>query len=186
MANAPDPTTPGARFPWAATVFACACVAAAAWTYMLYSYAWPVTPSRLEEWRAEVGLQGVEHWYVTLTGNRDPEERTTATRWMSVIGASAERDGVFVLDHPRGADCVQPGEQVVCTGRVYGPGLHVPGRRMRVCIGCAASRWTGASVAGLVVGAMGVFIFTLHLRRWLGVRRLAADADLSAEKGPAA
>lgn len=52
------------------------------------------------------------------------------------------------------------------------------------------SRWTGASVAGLVVGAMGAFIFALHLRRWLGVRRLTAtggtptaeDAE-DAEKG---
>ena len=43
-------------------------------------------------------------------------------------------------------------------------------------VDAAGSRWTGASVAGLVVGAMGVLIFGLHLRRWLGVRRLALDA----------
>ncbi|MHC5056349.1 MAG: hypothetical protein ACYTKD_16745 [Planctomycetota bacterium] len=39
------------------------------------------------------------------------------------------------------------------------------------------SRWTGASVAGLVVGAMGVVIFTLHLRRWLSVRRGPAGSE---------
>ncbi|MHC5053661.1 MAG: hypothetical protein ACYTKD_02965 [Planctomycetota bacterium] len=33
-----------------------------------------------------------------------------------------------------------------------------------------ASRFTGASVAGLVVGAMGRFIFGLYLRGWLRER----------------
>ena len=37
-----------------------------------------------------------------------------------------------------------------------------------------ASRFTGASVAGLVVGAMGCFIFGLYLRRWLRERNSAA------------
>ncbi|MHC4503055.1 MAG: hypothetical protein ACYTFI_07110 [Planctomycetota bacterium] len=34
-----------------------------------------------------------------------------------------------------------------------------------------ASRFTGASIAGLLVGAMGVFVFTVALRHWLGERR---------------
>ena len=34
-----------------------------------------------------------------------------------------------------------------------------------------ASRFTGASIAGLVVGAMGVFVFTVALRHWLRERR---------------
>ena len=33
------------------------------------------------------------------------------------------------------------------------------------------SRFTGASIAGLVVGAMGVFVFTAALRHWLNERR---------------
>ncbi|MHC4200191.1 MAG: hypothetical protein ACYSU0_09390 [Planctomycetota bacterium] len=33
------------------------------------------------------------------------------------------------------------------------------------------SRFTGASVAGLAVGAMGVFVFTAALRHWLDLRR---------------
>jgi hypothetical protein len=39
-----------------------------------------------------------------------------------------------------------------------------------------ASRFTGASIAGLVVGAMGVFVFTVALRHWLGERRTAREA----------
>jgi hypothetical protein len=35
------------------------------------------------------------------------------------------------------------------------------------------SRWHGASIAGLVVGAMGVFVFTVALRHWLNQRRAA-------------
>ena len=33
------------------------------------------------------------------------------------------------------------------------------------------SRFTGASIAGLVVGAMGVFVFAVALRHWLKERR---------------
>jgi hypothetical protein len=37
-----------------------------------------------------------------------------------------------------------------------------------------ARRLTGASVAGLIVGAMGVFVFAVALSHWLGERRAAA------------
>ena len=37
------------------------------------------------------------------------------------------------------------------------------------------SRWHGASVAGLFVGAMGCFIFGLYLRRWLRERKALAS-----------
>jgi hypothetical protein len=38
------------------------------------------------------------------------------------------------------------------------------------------SRFTGASVAGLVVGAMGAFVFAVALRHWLGERRRFREA----------
>ena len=38
-----------------------------------------------------------------------------------------------------------------------------------------ASRFHGASIAGLVVGAMGCFIFGLYLRRWLRERKALAS-----------
>ncbi len=40
-----------------------------------------------------------------------------------------------------------------------------------------ASRFTGASIAGLVVGAMGVFVFTVALRLWLRERRKFRERD---------
>ncbi len=42
-------------------------------------------------------------------------------------------------------------------------------------VDASASRFHGASVAGLVVGAMGCFIFGLYLRRWMRVRKALAS-----------
>ncbi len=44
-------------------------------------------------------------------------------------------------------------------------------RTLGPCINTMASRFHGASIAGLVVDAMGVFALTVALRHWLGERR---------------
>jgi hypothetical protein len=44
----------------------------------------------------------------------------------------------------------------------------------RPMLDCELSRFRPPSIAGLVVGAMGCFIFGLYLRRWLKARREAA------------
>ncbi|MHC4502659.1 MAG: hypothetical protein ACYTFI_05080 [Planctomycetota bacterium] len=66
---------------------------------------------------------------------------------------------VHVLDPP------EIGKVTVFEGRV------VPGISMWCDIDATASRFHGASIAGLVVGAMGVFVFTVALRHWLRERR---------------
>ncbi|MHC4199441.1 MAG: hypothetical protein ACYSU0_05570 [Planctomycetota bacterium] len=43
--------------------------------------------------------------------------------------------------------------------------------RSFLALDTTASRFHGATIAGLVVGAMGVFVFTVALRHWLGERR---------------
>jgi len=43
-----------------------------------------------------------------------------------------------------------------------------------VTVDTRASRLHPASVAGIVVGAMGVFIFGLHLRMWVKERKATA------------
>ena len=40
-----------------------------------------------------------------------------------------------------------------------------------VCVNADVGRWTGASVAGLVVAAMGVFVFAVYLRMWVEKHR---------------
>ena len=48
-----------------------------------------------------------------------------------------------------------------------------------------ASRYHPATIAALVVGAMGVFVFTIALRHWLGERRArtAPAEDAPSESG---
>jgi hypothetical protein len=53
--------------------------------------------------------------------------------------------------------------------------VPLPDGRFSLATQLPASRFTGASVAGLVVGAMGCFIFALYLRRWLRERKALAS-----------
>ncbi|MHC4251532.1 MAG: hypothetical protein ACYS9X_20630 [Planctomycetota bacterium] len=46
-----------------------------------------------------------------------------------------------------------------------------------LAVDAAASRFTGESVAGLVVAAMGTFVFTLYLRKWLRERADRGNTD---------
>ncbi|MHC5054447.1 MAG: hypothetical protein ACYTKD_06995 [Planctomycetota bacterium] len=67
--------------------------------------------------------------------------------------------------------------QAELRGRVhYGPN-PLPGYGFHasdpVTVDMTASRFHPASVAGIVVGAMGVFVFGLYLRRWVKERRAA-------------
>ena len=57
-------------------------------------------------------------------------------------------------------------------GRFRGRVVYDP--PLGVVVDTRSGRLTGAAVAGLVVGAMGVFIFGLYLRRWLLERRAHA------------
>ena len=170
-----DPTRPGARFPWAVTVFCAACVAAAAWTFMRFSYAWPVS---LQELSAD-GMTPEGQWfqgrYVTFSGAPQPGRGGRFWVWRTKLRQDDPSEVTA-------AECIGPhrsrGEgferrfqgRAGIRERYLNPLVHMPS--YSIVIDCGAGRWTGASVAGLVVGAMGVFVFTLHLRRWLGVRRL--------------
>jgi len=51
----------------------------------------------------------------------------------------------------------------------------VGGHQLGIEIDARGSRFTGASIAGLVVGAMGVFIFGLYLRAWHRERKALAS-----------
>ena len=166
MTDELDPTRPGARFPYAAAAFSCACVAAAVWTFMLFSWTWDV------EWDDFRSVEDpLKH---RLMGRYVKWPSPESSKWRvygSPLRQAEAGGGIYVSvkglpeGHPR----------PVNRGRViveYPLGSRYP----LLAIDAGASRWTGASVAGLVVGAMGVFIFVLHLRRWLRVRGLTRDA----------
>ena len=65
-------------------------------------------------------------------------------------------------------------------GRVHGvtylPHSYSSTMVYTVALDAAASRFHGASIAGLVVGAMGVFVFTAALRHWLREQRRFREA----------
>lgn len=170
MVDAPDPTMPGARFPYAAAAFSCACVAAAVWTFMLFSYAWTVTPSDFEQGRDPPAHPMVGRYVEMLPGVDAAGRGFVPIRDMIDIGQFREDLYVAIAD--------AQGDQLTTKvrGRVVVRWTLTSGPYPFLAINADAGRWPGASVAGPVVGAMGVFIFALHLRRWLRVRRLAADA----------
>jgi hypothetical protein len=125
---------------------------------MRFSYAWemrihdilPCTPDNLL-----VQVPG----HVRLTPNGSPY--LSDTRWevednIAVEGTLGEWEGRRILRaryiRPRPRDDIHPH-------------LYIGGSRLH-----------GASIAGLVVGAMGVFIFGLYFREWLRARKALAQA----------
>ncbi len=169
-----QPTFRRPRFPWAQFVFCLACLGMAAYTWMRYSYCWQHTPADLGFTQSET----MEGAYVRVRGRP------------AIVGNAEDYKGVYawevrLSDGLHSVNVLTPGsntpvfatETVEYAGRVVrskwaevvGPKYLVDGR---------ASRFHAASVAGLVVGMMGVLIFWLHLRQWLGGKRLR-DAGTS-------
>ncbi len=68
--------------------------------------------------------------------------------------------------------------EVAVTGRMGFEGGE-PGVGPLRFIDPGSSRFTGASIAGLVVGAMGMFVFSVALRQWLRERRAIMALEAS-------
>ncbi len=178
-----DPIKPS-RFPLVAALLCAACVGAAAWTWMRYSYCWEV---KLDEfWHGERNDNQPDR---PVTPDYHLLDRYIRTRirvgesWS--VGTRRGGRGSFyhvhyVLDGRGpahllygGADDLA-GSEITVEGRAcqlpedVRPGIPI---ETWPSIDTTASRFHGASIAGLVVGAMGVFVFTVALRHWLGERR---------------
>lgn len=176
-----DPADPDApewpRFPYAVGAFTLACVVCAAWLWIACSYRRDMTlPARpppvlampfLEKPEAVPFVRRPLSSYVRLRGVVvDPLVETGAPLVSFlpdvVVGMRAARDpgeGVLVV-HGRHRWDYRLGD---------GPGETVP------VIDTMAGRWVPESVSGLVVAAMGAFVFALYFRKWLAERR-AFDA----------
>ncbi|MHC5057729.1 MAG: hypothetical protein ACYTKD_23915 [Planctomycetota bacterium] len=182
------------RFPYAVAAFALACVICAIWLWMRYSYCWDFTVADISRRRTEV-VWGHGRWpagaYVRVAGVPGWRTGSDGHRYLnSVAGPSRSKDVVGIIDlgDGTGEAAGVAGEFV---GRIYGgggtplspadvdfettrPGFDRFDRkhyRIRPDLLLNASRFTPASVAGLVVAAMGTAVFALHLRRWLAERR---------------
>ncbi|MHC4200931.1 MAG: hypothetical protein ACYSU0_13140 [Planctomycetota bacterium] len=158
-----DPAKPP-RFPYVAALLCAACIGAAAWMWMRYSWVWEVDlddPEHLLRRHALTRVRGVLEVHKCF--------RSSLSRCV-IVARTDERVWVYL---PRGVWCDGEGDVVSLKGRlaienlreVFGLGIHGP------VLDPMASRFHGASIAGLVVGAMGVFVFTVALRHWMGERR---------------
>ena len=170
MTNA-EPTPVFRRFPSVQLVFCLACLGMTVWTWMRYSYAWDVTPDELWELKRQwhrAGRYPAEELYVQVPGTLRTWDDGSET-----LGHLDQSDGAIQVF--RRDETPLPGTtlRVVLKGRLsnideFGGGYMCP------VVDATASRFHPASIAGLVVGAMGCFIFGLYLRRWLVDRKALA------------
>ena len=182
-ARMPDDPAKPPRFPYVAALLCAACLGAAAWTWMLYSYPRLVAPSDIFACQVlpEGGLQytcSPIQSFVRVRGRlQTVEDPKCSYPWHQELLLSAPektllladpKGFVFVLFESNSVARRHVGRTATLTGRV-----RYPERLSDIVptLDAAASPFTGASIAGLVVGAMGVFVFTVALRHWLRERR---------------
>ncbi|MHC4251137.1 MAG: hypothetical protein ACYS9X_18610 [Planctomycetota bacterium] len=169
-AHATDDASPSPfrRFPYGPALLCVACLAMAAWTWMRYSYAWEVKPSELGE--------SYNYCYVRCTGyvshriaSVEPPLGYELSAPIVLFDALPGWKGVELTGH-HDLEVIALGDHgppVTLNGRYIRPhGSYLFGGRLHVDEG----RFHPASIAGLVVGAMGAFVCGLYLRRWLKER----------------
>ncbi len=142
---------------------------------MRYSYVWDTDATALNQpWRGHAKhADGAwpDDAYVSFSGKVYGRFRRKETSIVYI------RDGdEFVNVTMWDAHAPPTGSEATIFGRVK-PHLHE--HVSTSAVDTTASRFHGASIAGLVVGAMGVFVFTVGLRHWLGERRTAIAQEAS-------
>ncbi len=195
------------RFPFVGALLCAACLGAAAWTWMRYSYAWHVTPAGLgalltaenlnkRHYKGRLWISGLakhRSWPVdsfvrvraqwldtdppddaqllvdTVEGGRD---------YLHAIGNSKSWQFTTDIESAPDPDRRWFGERwfygrLVPDESTYGGPFGTLSRAPpgTPIVDTQRGRLHGATIAGLVVGAMGVFVFAVALRHWLGERR---------------
>ena len=176
----PDNPAKPPRFPYVGALLCVACVGAAVWLWMMYSYAWDVTAEQLYEHRWPRGMGLWQGAYLQVNGApsmaplpvQDPGPFTKHEFPLSSVDiwVQVSRD---IASPPLGTNATFRG-RAVFVNRHFGRNPfdhHSSGGHVYVTIDATVGRFHPASIAGLVVCAMGVFVFTVALRHWLGKRR---------------
>jgi hypothetical protein len=188
MTETPQPAdrSPFRRFPYGPALLCAACIAMAAWTWMRYSYAWGATPRQLAELSDEEQLRWYDYLVKVRGVVRQQAEDPGRSTVVDVRDAADDRYRVLVIAPIGAAPPVH--ESAVFKGRVWFDELltTLPRARLRLaqggrsrpsvrtedaCVLFVQGRWHPASIAGIVVGAMGAFVFGLYLRSYLRGRR---------------
>ena len=193
VANA-DPTRVFRRFPWVQLVFCLACLSMTGWTWIRYSYAWEMTPERLLASAQTGELETLRDYFLCVRS-----ESAMRVRDLVAVGGDpgitlvrlGAGEHVFALTQvPRRLlsarsaiqstwsrekiDALRELQSEWFTVRDPTGRLDIEERRC-IWLDATASRFTGASIAGIAVGAMGCFIFGLYLRAWLRERNALAS-----------
>jgi hypothetical protein len=149
------------------------------WTWMRFSYPWQVPSDSFydfESWNhapstAPPPNRALLERYVELRGAAyDPRTNRPGLEEAAARSIRVDSCASWVLLTDRAAADDAIGRKVVLTGRVL-PAKGHAGAGYPFIVDTTASRFHGASIAGLVVGAMGVFVFTIALQHWLKERR---------------
>jgi hypothetical protein len=162
------------RFPYVGALLCAACVGAAVWTWMRYSYVWDVAAEEIGVGCKYDERRPLPGYYVRVRGT--PMGSYVNRRcWLRAGSPGRSWGKVTVFGKPVGSFTFSPRNppRLSYTGRVVGQEWkdHQLRRLVFVSVDTTAGRFTGASVAGLVVGAWGVFVFAAALKAWLNQRR---------------
>jgi len=183
------------RFPIAGALLCAACVGAAVWTWMRYSYAWDVSGGAL--WDVDWSRCGPS--YVPERCREEYHDRYVRLcgKLADVCGRECVVDDGFglvriYLGGTTDLNGYAPGQSATFYGRAHVGALSSsPPLRLEFVdldwialmrapfVDASASRFHPASVSGFVVGAMGVFVFAIALRHWLGERRATTALEAS-------
>jgi hypothetical protein len=150
---------------------------------MRCSYCWNVTPRELVEGRQPCFGPGTwEGSYVRLhcvpTSDTAHNYEDAETVYLEVL-EPPEDDPWILVKLPKSA-MPQPAWEAIIAGRIVFENRLGFGSD-ELIVDATRGRFHAASIAGLVVGAMGAFVFTVALKHWLGERRAHAA---SAEDAP--
>ncbi|MHC5057123.1 MAG: hypothetical protein ACYTKD_20795 [Planctomycetota bacterium] len=195
MTNA-EPTPAFRRFPWIQLAFCLACLSMAAWTWMRFSYCWRIRVREIAryEWQARPGpplSSSYQDSFVEVNGTvHDVWRHTSQHRRRMASGRFLPCEYISVSFEPPGrvthaglamlapsATPLERGSKATVRGRVdaFETVLSEGDVEFRYFLDGTRGRLNHTSIAGLVVGAMGVFIFGLYLRAWLRERKALAS-----------
>jgi hypothetical protein len=160
---------------------------------MRYSYCWAVDPGYLNERARDIDAR---RWpaqaFVRITRLCGPDVDFTHERDDEELQFLFSGEHVSIIHHSalmaaRRVDIIarEPDDIIEaaagCSGRVLGAVIETTSPsgwddspehdEVVTFVDSRASRFHGASIAGLAVGAMGVFVLAVAFRHWLGERR---------------
>jgi len=161
-------------FPWVALALCLASLAAAAWLWMRYSYRWDVAGKDLPQLRPATLYY--TYWIADLSAAEEPPLAGRYVRFHGELVGGADpcffkvtdSHGAFAWLLVRGEDfpAKHHWAQREFDGRIVLVSADRPVPEGFPVIDITAGRFTGASIAGLVVGAWGAFVFVAAFLHW--------------------